>query len=501
MIRCPVGEDWKRRARAARRLRVTAARNDCAAFIELVLRHEKTGKPVRNAQFHRDWQGHLDENEYAVLIAPVEHAKTQQISVGRVLHELGKNPDIRTALISGSATLAKKPLKSVRQLIEREGPVHKVFPKLRPSELESDPWRDDQITVARSPHIAAKDPSVQALGPYGKINGSRLELIVIDDILTFENTRTKEQRNKLREWFDTEVFTRLTDGGRIYVIGTPWHPDDLLHVLGARPGFAMKRYSGVQNPNERPEKWIPLWPQAWSWQRLQKRRDNMVERDFVRKYLCLVRLDSTARFKSAWFMKCAMLGRGMTMLAEAPRMANGVEIPCFAGVDLGVGDKETDAETVITVLGLMPNGKRRPLEIEGGHWTAPEIVERLYSVYLRFHPDIYVESNGAQRFLIQFARMEAMAANVHHFHTGKNKWDPVWGVESLAVEFRNAQWVLPSDARGNLASPGLKSLVDGCLMFDPQSHTSDYLMSAWLARQALVDFSGERQQHVNMAAR
>jgi hypothetical protein len=82
--------DLAKRAEAMEALRVMEAREDCSKFIEYVLTHEETGADLRNAPLHERWQNEIEENRFAVIMAAVEHAKSQQIAVGRVLYELGK---------------------------------------------------------------------------------------------------------------------------------------------------------------------------------------------------------------------------------------------------------------------------------------------------------------------------------------------------------------------------------------------------------------------------
>ena len=74
---------WAARARARQELLLRSCRRSAAAFIEYVIAHEKTGKRLRNAAHHVEWQAFLDANKRAVLWAPVEHGKTQQ-AIGRV---------------------------------------------------------------------------------------------------------------------------------------------------------------------------------------------------------------------------------------------------------------------------------------------------------------------------------------------------------------------------------------------------------------------------------
>lgn len=475
------------KAKAVEELAIRRARQDPSAFIEYALPHEKTGRRVINADFHRAWQRFLTANTMAVLIAPVEHAKTQQVAVGRVIWELGNNPALRVGLYSNTHEQAEKILRQVRTHIERNPRVRKVFPHLVPSPEAEDPWHSTQITVARK--TISKDPSVTAFGA-GAPPGPRLDLIVMDDAIDFESTRTEEQRKKWLEWFETSVFTRLTDGGRLWIVGTPWHPDDALHVLEKRPGFAAARFSAVHNPNDKAEQWRPIWSAAWSQKRLIERWRNTTEMVFARKYLCVVRLDTHARFKQAWLDRAADMGKGMYLTAAPPKAQGGVrELACFTGCDLGIGEKDEDAVTSLFTIALRDDGRRVVVDVESGHWQAPEIIDRLEDKYRRYNSYVMVESNAAQMFLTQMA---AQRFPVQAFITGSNKWDEEFGVESLAVELRNMQWIVPSGRSGRDFHPEIEAWFREMLYFNPSTHTGDRLMASWLSREAARRFATSR---------
>ncbi len=471
----------KLRAAAKKQAALVRSRARAEDFIEYAIRDEETGRVLRNAEYHKEWQAHWRDNSFASLIAPVEHGKTQQM-LGKILHLLGNDPNLRVALISNTSDQAQKLLRSVRTHIDRNERLHEVFPALRQSPKPEDPWHQQMITVERS--TIAKDPSVQAHGVFGPITGARIDVILLDDVLSFENTRTEEQRKKLLEWFDSTVFTRATKNARIYSVGTPWHPDDFLHELEKRPGFACKRYSAVTNPTDDPQKWNPIWPQQWPASRLRERQRNMTETVFSRKYLCQARMDATSRFKDEWFETMARLGKGMTFWDDAPLAQGGIRpLQCFTGVDLGIGTGEEHALTVLFTIALRDDGRRLVANIEAGRWKAPEIIDRLESHYRRFNTTLMVESNGAQQFIVDLVRDRNIP--VEAFHTGGNKWDPEWGVESLAVEMRNRMWVLPSGTAGDRLHSEGEAWKRECLNFNPTEHTGDRLMASWLARECL----------------
>ena len=67
-----------------------------------------------------------------------------------------------------------------------------------------------------------------AVGVGGSITGRRGDLIVIDDpVRSREDADSDRVREKTWEWWTNDLLTRLKPGGRIVVIMTRWHEDDL----------------------------------------------------------------------------------------------------------------------------------------------------------------------------------------------------------------------------------------------------------------------------------
>lgn len=489
--------DLVRLAKARKALELKKARKHAEHFVSFAFRNERDGTKLTNADFHCDWHEMLRVHRQVVLRAPVEHGKTQHLGIGKPLHLLGDDPNTRIAIISNTIDMASKLVLSLRQHIEENPRVREVFPALKQSSSPGDPWHTTALTVERD--TISKDPSVQACGAYGAIVGSRLDVIILDDILDFENTRTPEQREKLIEWFETTVLTRATAGARIYVIGTPWHPEDLLHVLASREGFHSSVYSAVENPDDPPERWRPVWKAQWPLERLLERMRNTSEPVFLRKYLSRVRVDTAGRFRAAWIERMCELGRGRAFTDRAPKAQGNVRsLPCFTGVDLGVGSGIDSALTVIFTLAVMADGRLLICEVRSGRWTAPEIIDRLSDTQLRFGSQITVENNGAQRFLVQMAgeRLKVQGA-----HTGMNKHDQEFGVESLAVEIRNGWWIMPSGSTGQDVPPEGRALISELLHYSPEAHTGDRVMAMWIARESARKYGAARTQRAPMQNR
>lgn len=452
-----------------------AARVDFAAFVTYVMRDEETGGVVELAPLHLEWMDLIDKDDRVQIWAHIESGKTNIISIARTLWEIGKDPSLRHVVLSNTYTQAEKIGRTIRRYIEGSAEYHRVFPHVVSGE---GPWTDTSLTVKR-PYIA-KDPTVQCLGIHGNVLGARIDRLSIDDVLDAENTRTLTGMKELIGWYEATMVGRLTRRARVRSVGTAWNPDDLMHHLEKKPGWVTVRFPVV---NERGES---NWPERWSLEYIAKKEADLGPFEAARQLHCQARDDKTARFKRDWIERALVRGRGLYLLHSLERERQPAGVRVFTGCDLGVEEKDSADLTSLFTIWVYPNGDRRLINLDSGRWSGPEILRRILDVHRRFGAIILVESNGAQSFILQFARAES-AVPVRPFHTGKNKLNPDFGIESLAVEFFNGKWILPS-GDGGIIGMGLEkevaAFVDEMLGYDPSGHTGDRLMAAWFSREA-----------------
>lgn len=68
----------------------------------------------------------------------------------------------------------------------------------------------------------------KSAGVGGPITGNRADFVVIDDpIKSFEEAASLANREKIWDWFWSDLRTRMTPGGRIALVMTRWHEDDI----------------------------------------------------------------------------------------------------------------------------------------------------------------------------------------------------------------------------------------------------------------------------------
>jgi hypothetical protein len=153
-------------------------------------------------------------------------------------------------------------------------------------------------------------------------------------------------------------------------------------------------------------------------------------------------------------------------------------------VDLAIGKQKKNDLTVLFTIAIEEDHSRRVLNIESGRWTGPEIVDRILETADAYHSTIAVETNGAQKFVQDFAIEKRRDLRiVAHSTQSTNKSNQDFGVEGIFAELQNGGWVIPCSEDGR-CDPEIQSWIDECLYYQPQAHSGDRLMAGWIACEA-----------------
>jgi hypothetical protein len=397
---------------------------------------------------------------------------TNQLAIGRVLWELGRNPNLRVMIIGNTQDGAKKSLQSIKKYIEKSEELHLVFPDLRRGDI----WQDVAISVNRPTY--SKDASITAVG-YGSNNvlGSRVDLMIFDDLLNMEITATEAQRRKVSRWVRTTALARCTKDAMVAFLTNAWHPRDLSQELVKERGWHQcKRPIRIDGKS--------VWAARWSEERINKRFKDLGSLEFARVFMCEPRDEGDMIFKIDFFVLCKKRGAKVMPVQSLEMVPNGCVV--VSGVDIG-SRRIAGASTSIFTLLIHPNGTRQPLWIEAGRWGATELLKRVVSTGQRYKGVVAVENNGIQQHLVDLAiESEQDVVSIIPYYTGTQKADPRFGVASLSSELEGGRWIWPDCFPGLMArnvADQLEECVVECLDYTPEQHTGDRLMSMWIARE------------------
>lgn len=501
--------------------RAHMARKDPSAFYEFCIRHERNQSKLIAVPHIRAIYSFVMDHHHCVLRLPVGTGKTFTMGALTVWL-LGADPTCRGAFFAASQHMSKKLLKFVKAYIENDylsAAVRVTFPDLEPARRDDGSlckWTEGEIEIKRPGAI--RDPSVIALGMGSNFQGARLSWILADDLLNMENCYTTDARKKTIGEFEGLIESRLEpEDGRCVVCNTPWHREDLTFYLennNGWPTLTMDIYgfvrisnaSAVWMKNELPKHFRPslkqpgkfrlkafdpdieekqvLFTERYSPLAVKKLRYGLngkggISPDkFSKMYLCEPLSDSARRCLPAWVEKCKLVGE------KLPKRYDGSN-PVYTGVDLAVGSTRKHDKTVFFTIEALPDGKKKVLDVESGHFTAPQIIEKINEKSVVYNSILRVESNNAQKFIVQMASEIKGLRIQEHTTTAINKHHADFGVESIFNEIQNGLWVIPCNENGEPESE-VQEWIDQMLNYQPPpAHTGDHLMASWFASEGV----------------
>ena len=123
-----------------------------------------------------------------------------------------------------------------------------------------------------------------ATGVRGPVTGRRADLLLIDDpVKSQAEADSGTARDHLWDWFRSDLVTRLKPGGRVVLVMTRWHPDDLGgRLLQSADAWRVVRLPAIaesddllgRSPGE------PLWPEWEDAAALRRKRAVLGDRTF-----------------------------------------------------------------------------------------------------------------------------------------------------------------------------------------------------------------------------
>lgn len=165
------------------------------------------------------YEGKLPANNAVSL--PPQHGKSTQLSIEAPSWILGVEPTNNVAITGFSHPLVTKFSKAVRSRMEH--PLYQlVFPDIYPARgsNKADEW------------VSTKGGGVVAKSAGSKLTGRRVDWLILDDVHAGRaEAESSALRKKVVEWYFGDCVTRLHPKAKQFLIGTRWHPEDLIGKL------------------------------------------------------------------------------------------------------------------------------------------------------------------------------------------------------------------------------------------------------------------------------
>jgi predicted phage terminase large subunit-like protein len=211
-----------------------------------------------------------EEDRIGVSVPP-RHGKSQMVSIFFPAWYLGRNPDKKVLMVSHTADLAVDFGRKVRNIVD--SPAYKaIFPT---------------VTLAADSKSAGRwntnmGGEYFACGVGAALAGRGAHFLIVDDPFSEQDVLNGnyEVFDKVYEWFTYGARTRLMPQGKVAIVHTRWHPNDLIGRLAKDMGritnsdqYEMFEFPAIFNENTEHEK--ALWPEFYDLEALHRTKASM----------------------------------------------------------------------------------------------------------------------------------------------------------------------------------------------------------------------------------
>lgn len=317
-----------------------------------------------------------------MISMPPRHGKSMLASEFFPAWYMGRNPDHYVVTATYAQELADDFGRKVKNQIE--DPIFgQIFPGVRLADDSKSAKRFhvEQAGVAVEggiEHRLNQSGAFYAVGVGGPLTGRGAHLLLIDDpVKNREDADSEIIRKKTKDWYTSTAYTRLMPGGRVVVIQTRWHEDDLAGWLIAEhehEGWDILSLPAISPAGE------ALWPDQYPIEALERIRRALPPRDWSALYQQSPSPEEGDYFKSEWIVP-----------VESLPPLNSLRV--YGGSDYAVTSQGGDY-TVHAVVGLDPDENLYLLDLWRGQAASDEWVEAWCDLVLKWRPLEWAEETG-----------------------------------------------------------------------------------------------------------
>lgn len=193
------------------------------------------------------------------------------------------NPDWRILLVSDTQTAAERLLREIRTILQTNRDLIDMYGRFFGADRYSDlgRYRDSYATTLLRTDPTISEATFTCLGVGGQAASMHFEVIILDDLVTIRNSRTKKQRDNLTEWHGSTMLGCALETTKTHYVGTRYYPNDQYQVLdqgrldedgGVLQGSVLKIPALVVGPDGQE---TSNYPERFTTEHLQKRRRKM----------------------------------------------------------------------------------------------------------------------------------------------------------------------------------------------------------------------------------
>lgn len=353
------------------------------AFSRLVAYAAYQWPRYADAPHHRLIARHLEMVERGeitrlMITMPPRHGKSMLASEFFPAWYMGRNPDHYVVTATYAQELADDFGRKVKNQIE-DASFQAVFPGVGLAD-DSKSAKRFHIEGAQGgyEHATTQRGAFYAVGVGGPLTGRGAHLLLIDDpVKNREEADSEVMRRKVKDWYTSTAYTRLMPGGRIVIIQTRWHEDDLSGWLleeHQHEGWTILNLPAIDDDGN------ALWPEQYDIEALERIKRALPPRDWSALYQQRPAPETGDYFKREWIIPVDVI----------PPLA---EMMVYGGSDYAVTADGGDY-TVHAVIGVSSEDHMYLLDLWRSQSSSDRWVDSFCDLVRRWKPVGWAEETG-----------------------------------------------------------------------------------------------------------
>jgi len=372
-----------------------------------------------------------------IVLMPRGHLKSTVCSVGYVLWRIYQDPNIRIVVGTGVLDLSRAFMREVRSYLEdpelikhvwnqrphikgnliptmavSTGGQRKSQAKSQNPDEDTDTddkkvvWNNDMLQVLRDKRM--KEPTLMAWSVGTIRTGFHCDLVIFDDIVTFDNVKSPTLIESTHEWVrDIKSIldpynpdTKL--GGETIVLGTRYaEPDYYGVILGGLSEVAYDIHFRNLYKNGKDNSDGYIWPERYTEQVEKELIKELGMKRFTSQYLnrilnendCVMHPDKVTLLEPSQIQKVVPGLVHIKLTPEAPT----IYVRPIIVIDPAFSQRESADNSSIVVGGIDKNRNMYVLDGVYGKYTIKGIIDATYKLCDKwFTKIVWVEANGTQ---------------------------------------------------------------------------------------------------------
>ena len=291
------------------------------------------------------------------------HFKSTIITLGGILQEIARDPEITCCVLSYNSSTAQKFVNQIKQALEHPSFIA-FFPDILHTKTPKENWSVQKGLWVKRRGLG-KEPTVMGSGLVdGMPTGMHFKLRVYDDVVTQESVGTPEQIQRTTDAFGLSDALGTGDGQRVWMVGTRYHPMDTYNEILKR-GTARERRRVCVDEEGNP---LLLSPEALA----DKRRD-MGPRIFAAQMMQDPVGEGVRTFRDDWLM-------------FYDKQPDRRKFNVYIVIDSANAKRKSNDFTTMWVVGLCEDRNYYILDIVRDRMNLIERTDALFTLHRKWRP-------------------------------------------------------------------------------------------------------------------